>query len=334
MNVVIYARDSDSKQAEKGLSIPGQLRVVHESCEESGDIVLREFIDDGFSGTTDKRPAFQEMMRYCKANADAIDAVLVWKFNRFARDRVDSPVYKRYLKKLGIKVISNTEPISDGIDSDVLEGVIEIMDSRFSKSLAQDVMRGISEVAKRGFYPFGLPPFGYKKEEIRDGRAKRYQLTPEPGTSPLVRRIFKLYTTEGLGGKAIAEKLNDEGLRTSKGCRWSAKAILYILGNPVYAGTLTVKYKTENAEYLAEKDREVIIENAHESLIERETFDRAQTIRAQRKQATPNALASQYLLSGLLRCKRCGRKLYGASAKSGEYHYYVCRGYVDSGKAT
>jgi len=334
MNVLIYARDSDSKQADKGLSIPGQLRAVRESCEPRGDIILREFVDDGYSGTTDKRPAFQEMMRYCKANADVVDAILVWKFNRFARDRVDSAVYKRYLKKLGVKVISITEPISEGIDADVLEGVIEIMDSRFSKSLAQDVMRGMSEVAKRGFYPFAMPPYGYTKEEIRDGRAKRFQLRPDPSTSPLIRRIFKLYTKEGLGAKAIAKKLNEERLRTSRGSRWSTKAILYILGNPVYAGTLTVKYKTQNAEYLAEKDRLLILENAHEPLVDRDTFDRAQAIRAERQQATPNALASQYLLSGLLRCKRCGRKLYGASAKSGEHHYYACRGYLDSGKAT
>ena len=271
MNVLIYARASSDKQADKGLSIPAQLRAVRDWCKGKGEHVLREFIDDGFSGTTDKRPAFQEMMRFCKVNAEDVDAIVVWKLNRFSRDRVDSAVYKRWLRKLGVNVISITEPMVKGIDSEVMEAMVEAMDSRYSKSLAQDVMRGMSEVARRGFYPFALSPLGYQKEEVRDGRAKRYRIVPDPEFAPVIQRIFRLYTAEGLGAKEIAKKLNEEGLRTQRGSRWSTKAILYILSNPVYVGTLTLKYKTQNAEYLAEKDREIVIEDAHEPLVDRET---------------------------------------------------------------
>jgi len=333
MNIVLYTRVSSDRQADKGLSISAQLRHVKSHAAERGYVVLKVFTDEGISGTTDRRPGFQEMMRFCKLNHERVDAVLVWKFNRFSRDRVDAGWYKRYLRKLGIDVISITEPITRSIDSDVMEAVVEAMDERYTKSLAQDVMRGMAELARRGFYPLSMAPYGCQRVKVLDGKAERFKLAPDEEHAPIVRRIFAIYTTEGIGAKAIAKRLNAEGLRTRTGKLWTVKAILAILRNQAYVGTLRMEFTTKNAEYLPERDRVVAIEDAFEAIVEKQTFVRAQGILEERSRTSPKALASHYLLSGIARCGECGKRLYGMSAKSGRHHYYACETYIQSGKA-
>ena len=332
MNAVLYARASSDRQADKGLSIPSQLRELHKHCETRGYVVLKEFIDEGCSGTTDQRPAFQEMITYCKLHRERLDGVLVWKHNRFARNRVHAAVYKQYLRNLGVDVISITEPTVDSIDGELLEAVVEAVDSRFSKSLAQDVMRGMREVAKRGYYPFARAPLGYKKHPVEDGKATRYRLVPDEDAAPLVRQIFSLYVEEGLGGKATAQRLNEQGISTPTGKAWTTKAVLKVLDNPVYVGTLRLRFRTENARYLADSDRSLEIEGAHPPIVDAKVFERAQYLRRKRSKCHPRELSSNYLLSGLLRCMDCGAKMYGVSAKSGRHFYYVCQRFYESGK--
>lgn len=332
MNVLLYVRVSSASQAEKGLSIPSQLRSLERHCEDGGHRILKRFPDEGYSGTTDKRPGLQEMMRYCKVHASEIDAILVWKFNRFFRNRVDSAVYKRHLRSMGIEVISITQPIAtESIDSDLMEAVVEAADGRFSKSLAQDVMRGMAEVARRGFFPFSMPPYGYNKRPVADGKASRYTLVPNEHSST-VKKIFSLYVSDGLGAKGIAKTLNVEGLRTHTGKPFTAKFILRVLANQVYVGTVSMQFKTENAIYLPERDRQVLIKNSHEPIVSLRTFQQAQRIRRKRAKEHPRTLGSEYLLSGLLRCGKCGKTLVGASARSGKNHYYGCQTYFQLGK--
>ncbi len=244
MNALLYARVSSHGQADKGLSIPAQFGSMERHCEEKDHQVLAQFVDEGYSGTTDKRPGLQEMMRYCKVHAEEIDIILVWKLNRFFRNRVDSAVYKRHLSTLGIRVVSITEPFdNESIDSDFMEAVVEAVDGRFSKSLSQDVMRGMAEVARRGFFPFSVPPFGYAKESVPDGKATRYQLVPNEHANT-VERIFELYVKGGLGAKAIAKELNDEGLRNRRDKPLTTKFVLRVLSNPVYVGRLTMRFNS------------------------------------------------------------------------------------------
>ncbi|MGB2982644.1 MAG: recombinase family protein, partial [Candidatus Bipolaricaulia bacterium] len=332
MYVVLYVRASSERQADKGLSISAQLRELHAFCDRQGYVVLGEFKDDGYSGTTDQRPGFQEMVAFCKLHRDRIGAVVVWKNNRFSRDRVHAAVYKRYLRNMGVDVMSVTEPGVDSIDGEILEAVVEAADSRFSLSLSQDVMRGMREVAKRGFFPFSLPPMGYAKEPVQDGKATRYRLVPNEETAPLIRRIYEVYVGGAQGAKSVAISLNEEGLTTPTGKSWSTKGVLRILENPAYVGTLRLKFKTKSARFLNEGDRELVIEDAHPALIDRETYEKAQQLREMRMKTHPRVLGSDYLLSGLLRCSKCGRRMHGVSAKSGTQFYYVCSGLLESGK--
>lgn len=333
VNAVLYVRASSERQAEKGLSIPAQLRELRSYCDKHGYVILKEFKDAGFSGVTDQRPAFQEMIVYGKLHKEHLDCVLVWKHNRFSRNRVHAAVYKQYLRDLGVNVISITEPMVDSIDGELLEAVVEAVDSRFSKSLGQDVMRGIREVAKRGFYPLSLAPLGYRKDEVRDGKAKRHRLVPDEGMAPLIRRIFELYVNNGFGAKEVAKSLNGQGLTTRTGKPWSTKGVLKVLENPIYKGTLRIEFTTKNARYLPQEDRKVVLEGAFQPIVDRDTYEQAQRLRAKRARTHPRELGSEYLLSGLLRCQRCGSKMYGVAAKSSHYFYYTCKRFYESGKS-
>ena len=101
-----YARVSSESQAEKGTSIPSQLELMRRYAAQNSITILKEFVDEAESATTDNRPEFQEMIQLCRDNEQGVDSVLVWKLSRFARNRIDSVVYKKLLSKQGIRVIS------------------------------------------------------------------------------------------------------------------------------------------------------------------------------------------------------------------------------------
>ena len=295
--------------------------------------MVKEFWDDGHSGTTDKRPGFQSMIAYAEEHADEIDAVLVWSYSRFSRNRLHAVMYKAHLRRLGVDVISISEPLPEGPEASLLEAVVEAMDAHRSIKLARDVIRGMRETLRQGFYPLRSAPIGYRREEVRIGKTRRFKLVPDEATAPIIRRIFRAYTQEGKGAKENAKELNEEGILTPRGRPWNRSAILRIISNPIYMGTLVIQFTTENAKYLPPEEREIVVENFCPTLIDRETFELAQRLREERARTHPKHLASDYLLSGLTYCARCGAKLIGVPAKGGRYHYYACSSYWNKGKA-
>ena len=122
MRAVIYARFSSEKQHEA--SIEGQLRECLEYAKYNGMDIVEEYIDRAFSAKTDNRPDFQRMIKDSYKNT--FDTVLVWKLDRFARNRYDSAYYKNILKKNGIRVISVKESISQGADGILLESIYQM----------------------------------------------------------------------------------------------------------------------------------------------------------------------------------------------------------------
>lgn len=125
MNAVIYARFSSDRQREE--SIEGQLRECREYAEANGITIVGEYIDRALSASkeTEKRLDFLRMIK--DSSKHLFDLVLVWKLDRFARNRYDSAHYKAILKKNGVKVVSVTERIADGADGVILEAVLEGM---------------------------------------------------------------------------------------------------------------------------------------------------------------------------------------------------------------
>ena len=201
---VIYARYSSDRQTEQ--SIEGQLRVCHEFAEKNELTIIEEYIDRAMTGTNDKRPAFQKMI------ADSIhhkfDYIVVYKLDRFARNRFDSAVYKAKLKQNGIRVLSAMEGITDTPEGIIMEGVIEAMNEYYSVELSQKIKRGMRENVIKGKTTGGNIALGY-----RIGADKRLELDETAAIT--VRKIFEDYASGSTYAEIIRD-LNSQGIKTSQ----------------------------------------------------------------------------------------------------------------------
>ena len=329
--VVLYARVSSDRQ-DVDLSISAQLRALREYARKNGYIVVREFVDEAESGRTIKRPVFQEMIRQSRLKPPPFDGVLVWKLSRFARNREDAIVYKSLLRKQGIQVISITEPVEDTPTGRMMEGIIEVMDEFYSANLGQEVTRGMREAVSRGFcVGSSTPSYGYRRVKVQDGAKERSRLEPDPDTSWVVRKIFRM-AESGMGCKEIVKSLNSDGIPSAKGKAWGKGSVHKILTNEVHTGTLV--WGANGAYHRQAHLEPVRVENAFEAIIDADTFQRVnEELRSRApKIISPRRVSSRYTLSGLISCGNCGAAMFGVGAKSGRYHYYVCATSYRNGK--
>ena len=322
MRVVVYARVSSEKQ-DVDLSVSAQLRALRQYAAANGSEVVAEYVDEAQSGRTANRPVFQEMIRDARQLPRPFDAILVWKMSRFARSREDSILYKSMLRKAGVVVTSINEPIDGGPTGQFFEGIIESMDEFYSANLAQDVTRGMREAASRGFWVSSQTPYGYLRTKVNDGGKERATLKIDTGPAAVVAEMFSL-AVAGEGTKAIAVALNKRGVPSPRGKRWSRGGIHSVLTNPVYKGTLVFGVRGKYHRRMGLEP--IAVENAMPSVVEPSLFESVQSMlqsKAPRVQH-PRRAGSRYLLSGILYCDECGARMFGRSAKSGKYHYYVC----------
>ncbi len=152
---VIYARYSCEKQTEQ--SIEGQLRVCNEFAERNGYTVVHNYIDRAVSGKTDKREQFQQMLK--DSASKTFEFVIVYKLDRFARNRYDSAMNKATLKKNGVKVLSACEQITDSPEGIILESMIEGFEhTNGHNKLKSELKQSIQCKVKVGT-PYGIPTF-------------------------------------------------------------------------------------------------------------------------------------------------------------------------------
>ena len=301
MNAVIYARYSSHGQTEQ--SIEGQLRDNYAWAKQQGVSVVGEYIDRALTGTKDQRPDFQRMI------ADAVkkqfELVIVWKLDRFARNRYDSAIYKAKLKKYGVRVVSVKENITDSPEGIILEGLLESMAEYYSANLSQNVRRGLRESIAKGNYCGGSIPYGY--------RVQNKKLVIDEKSAVGVRYMFEQYA-QGTPKKQIIQELNRQGFRTRYGKPLTSSSMTHVLTNTCYIGQY--KYKGE------------IVPGLAEPLIDEELFNRVQVMVA----ATARAPAAKkakvsYLLQGKAYCGYCGTAMVGECGRSHNgtvYHYYAC----------
>ena len=226
LRCVIYARYSCSQQTEQ--SIEGQLHDCEKYAALNGLSIIKNYIDRAISGRTDSRPQFQQMISDSKKHM--FDVVLVWKLDRFSRDRYDSAVYKRELKKNGVRVMSAMEGLNDSPESILLESMLEGYAEYFSRDLSQKVKRGLRETAKKHKVT-GLVPFGYVKSH--EGK---YEI--DPRSAAAVQTIFEMYLS-GARKRDIAEYLNNLGFQTAYGNKFTKEAITPLLIKTRYIGKYT-----------------------------------------------------------------------------------------------
>ena len=302
MKAVIYARYSSDNQREE--SIEGQLRECMAFAQKNDITVLRNYIDRAFSAKTDNRPAFQEMIK--DSAKKLFDIIIVWKLDRFARNRYDSARYKAQLKKNGVKVVSATEVISEGAEGIILESVLEGYAEYYSADLSEKVIRGMTENALKGKFNGGGLPIGYTVDEEK-------HLQIDPLTAPFVLEAYKRYA-EGATMTQIRDWLNERGVRNKRGLPMNYNSVQLLLHNRRYVGEF--------------RFRDIVIPTGIPPIVPNELFERVQErMEKNRKAPARHKAEDDYLLTTKLFCGYCGAYLCGESGTSrvGKvYHYYKC----------
>ena len=302
MTAVIYARYSSDNQREE--SIEGQIRECTTYAEKNGITIVKHYIDRAISAKTDNRPEFQQMIK--DSDKKLFDIVLVWKLDRFARNRYDSARYKTQLKKNGVKLMSATEIISEGPEGIILESVLEGYAEYYSADLAEKVVRGQTENILKGRCNGGRGTFGYTLDSER-----KFHI--DPLTSPFVLESFKKYN-EGSTMKEIRDWLNENGIKNPVGGAFTYNSVEHMLKNRRYIGEL--------------KFRDVVVPDAIPPIIPLELFEDVQEKIAKNKKAPARRKAEDdYLLTTKLFCGYCGALMFGESgtSRTGEVHrYYKC----------
>ena len=300
-NAVIYARYSSSGQREE--SIEGQLRECKDFAQRMNLNVIGDYCDYAVTGTTDKRPEFQRMIRDSAKGQFTI--VIVWKFDRFARNRYDSAIYKAKLKKNGVRVLSAKEGIPEGPEGILLESMMEGYAEYYSANLSQNVKRGLYESALK-LQTLGQTVYGLRKAP--DGR---YEQDPE--TAPIVRRIFDEYIS-GRSAIDIYHDLNRDGFRTLTGGLFNKNSIRRILQNQKYCGIY---------EYA-----DIRVEDGIPAIVSKETFRKAKDmVQQHHEKPAAKKIEGGFLLTGKLFCGHCGEPMTGdgGTSKTGRvYSYYTC----------
>ena len=302
MKAVIYARYSSDNQREE--SIEGQIRECTEYANYHDMTVIDTYIDRAFSAKTDNRPAFQQMIK--DSSKRLFDVIIVWKLDRFARNRYDSAHYKALLKKNNVKVLSAKETISENSEGILLESVLEGMAEYYSADLSEKVKRGMTENAKKGLWNGGAIPFGYVI-------SKEQRLAIDPVTAPIVQEIFKM-CYDGKTIKEIHNILNARNILHRNGKPLRYNAVRYILTNRTYIG----EYNHSG----------IKLENGVPAIISEELFNSVQTEIAKNAHAPARHTADEdYLLTTKLFCGKCGAMMVaqaGTSSKGPVYRYYAC----------
>ena len=297
---VIYARYSSDSQTEQ--SIDGQLRVCEEYAKKNNILIVQTYIDRAMTGTNDKRPDFQQMLK--DSYKKQWDYVLVYKLDRFSRNKYESVVHKKTLKENGVKLISAMENIPDSPEGIILESLLEGMNQYYSAELAQKIKRGMHECRIKGNYQGGGVPYGYK--------VVNKKLIIDEDKSEIVKYIFEQYSL-GVYVRDISRNLADKGIY-NKGKPFAINTIYNILKNEKYLGVY--------------KHNEEIIDNMYPKIIEKDLFEKIR-VKTKKNNVGAKSVRTRFLLREKLTCAYCGYPISAESSTSKTkkiFYYYKCSG--------
>ena len=313
MKAVIYARYSSDNQREE--SIEGQLRDCMQYAEYNDIQVVGSYIDRAMSAKTDNRPNFQQMIK--DSTKRLFDVIIVWKLDRFARNRFDSAYYKNILKKNGVRVISAKESISEGAEGIILESVLEGYAEYYSVELAEKVNRGMTDNALKAMSNGGITPLGYYLDDEQ-------HLQIDERKAPFVREIFQRYA-DGEMIKTIIDDMNARGVGIT--VRMKKKAGKKAYEKPL--GYNNVRRMLSNRKYIGEyRFKDIVIEDAIPAIIDKDLFEKVQKrIAVNTRTPAIHKAEDEYLLTTHLFCGKCKAMMIGDSGKGKKgtiYHYYKC----------
>ena len=300
---VVYARYSSHGQTEQ--SIEGQIAAAQKYAEQHGYTIIHVYADRAMTGRNDDREQFQKMLSDTAMHQFGV--ILLWKIDRFGRNREEIAFNRYRCKKNGVRVERVAEDVPDGPEGVILDSVLEGMAEYYSLQLAQNVRRGQRESAKKSMSIGGNKMLGY----IVNPETKRYE--SDPKTASYVTEIFKRYAN----GETISEIvawLNAQGIRTTRGSEFTVNSLHRLLKNEKYTGV-----------YIFHDIRN---EGGMPALTDRATFDKVQEMLKVNRRAPARVWSkTEYLLTDKLFCGHCGEMMVGESGhgRNGIKHsYYTC----------
>ena len=302
MTAVIYARYSSDNQREE--SIEGQIRECTAYAEKNGITVIKHYIDRALSAKTDNRPDFQQMIK--DSEKRLFDIVLVWKLDRFARNRYDSAHYEYLLERNHVKLVSATEPISDSPAGIMVKSMLTGMAEYYSAELSEKVVRGMTENVLKGKYNGGTIPIGFKVDE-----EKFFQI--DPLKAPFVVEAFQRYN-DGATMKELMNWLNDSGVTTNRNQKFTYNSVQKLLTNKRYIGENHFK--------------DIVMPDSIPAIVDKDLFEEVQLkIKKNSRAPARHKAEDDYLLTTKLFCGMCGAMMFGECGTGRNkvvHHYYKC----------
>ena len=316
--VVAYLRDSGHEDQE--LSIDQQEARIRAYCDSNKLQLTQVYIDAAAPGSSViGRNAFQEMIRHFRDQNCAEAGILLWKFNRFARDIDDAQFYKADLRRRGYIIHSINDPVPEGINGRFFEAAIDWMNARYLEDLRTDIKRGQHHLVEQFGALGGVPPRGFKREAVqigerRDGRPHIvHRWVPDQDMIPVIRLAFEMRAQD-----ASYNEINQATHLYN-----STNAYAHFFSNRIYIGEMVFA------------DR--VITQYCEPIIDRELWDRVQGIQARHEIAVrksedhPRRKKSSFILSGLVYCAQCNSPMNAdivqfRSTHQYRYEYYSCSG--------
>ncbi|MDQ1743477.1 MAG: site-specific recombinase, partial [Pseudonocardiales bacterium] len=320
-DAVIYLRVSTKDQAERGgeaegFSIPAQRDACYRKAEQLGATVVAEYVDAGESARSAARPELQRMLAYLAKHPTRY--VIVHKVDRLARNRADDVEINLAIQRAGCTLVSVTENIDETPSGILLHGIMSSIAEFYSRNLASEVTKGLSQKAQSGG-TVSIAPLGYRNIRITDdlGRDVR-TVDVDPERAPLIRWAFDTYADGEWSIAMLLEELTLRGLTTRPTPKRPAKPLTVsglhkLLANPYYLGEVVY--------------RGVRYPGRHQAIIDAATWQRVQAVRTAHNSAGDRQQAHDHYLKGSVYCGECGRRLMFSRNKGngGSYDYFICR---------
>ena len=338
MYIRLSREDGDKQESE---SIGNQRKIIKRFLEENNLNFVDEYVDDGVSGTTFDRKGFNRLIQDIEQKR--INMVVTKDLSRLGRDYIKTGYYlENYFPEKSVRYVAILDGIDTYLDStnNDISPFKAIMNDMYAKDISKKIKSVFREKQKSGQFLGSIPPYGYKLSEQEKGK-----LEIDEYSADIVREIFQMYSN-GHGSIDIMNYLNKKEIlnpssyrktkyKKKKSSEWNQITILAILKNQAYIGN-TVQNKRRKISYKSKKvidnpkESWIIVENTHEPIIDKETFERVKLMLEAKD--TSKYTKHEYLFKGMLKCHHCGWKLQIALKGRGMNPYINCTGHEKRGK--
>ena len=307
MRAGIYTRVSTDNQEQEGTSLQTQLEACLSYCHDKGYDVTYRFIE-AYSGLTLDRPKLNELRELVRAGD--VDVIVVYCLDRLSRDPTHGVILTQELEKHGVTL----EAVTETVDSTELGKLIAYVKGFASKLEAEKIrertLRGRRARAKAGRMAGGFhTTYGYDYIKVAQENGGRRVINDTE--APWVRKMFEWLVNEGLSSNAITHRLRALNAPTKSSPYWNRTSVLAILKNPAYMGKTYAFTTLKSKQFRKPKENWIEIANVTPAVITQETFEAAQKQLEQNRRTAKRNRKREYLLSGHLYCRNCGRAYCG-----------------------